>query len=356
MAKIRAQRGRLYVNGMFPKKSGEPGTEQTSITLQLDDTPAGRKAAEKWLKKIERELKNGSFRWSDYRRTGKSSNDAKTWLEAIRSLRRKKVEMGTTAASTWEVNYWGTLKLMPLQEIVTTESLARELGRYRRDQYTYKKCHGLFRHIAKIAKVDFPEVPVPTYSLRSASTDVPSEDEIVEWVLNSGESYMWTFGMMATYGLRPHECDDCELIEHNGLMLVRVDDQTKTGYRTVIPQEKHWVELFNLQHRRPRPESNRSAERKDATSVWLNARRLKQKIKWKPYSLRHAYAGRLWRNGGSELSVFDAAQLMGHSTQIHIQTYRAWIDPNKIAAAALAAIDRNQIKVREHLLQTLQKD
>ena len=60
-----AQRGRLYINGTFPKKSGEPGTEQTSLTLQLDDTPAGRKAAEKWLKKIERELKNKTFDWAD---------------------------------------------------------------------------------------------------------------------------------------------------------------------------------------------------------------------------------------------------------------------------------------------------
>lgn len=355
MAKIRVQRGRLYINGMFPKKSGEPGTEQTSITLQLNDTPAGRKAADKWLKKIERELRNGSFNWDDYRRT-KKGGDSKTWLEAIRTLRRKKVELGKVTPSTWEVNYWGTLKLMPLQSVVTTAGIAEELGRYKRDQYTYKKLYGLLRHIATIAKVEFPEAPVPTYSQNSTSTEVPSDDEIVEWVLGSGAAYQWCFGMMATYGLRPHECDECRLVDHNGILLAQVDNETKTGYRTVIPQEKAWVQLFNLQHRVPRPDSQRQEERKDATSVWLNARRLKQKIQWKPYSLRHAYAGRLWRNGGSELSIFDAAQLMGHSTQIHIKTYRAWIDPNKIAASALAAIDRNQGKVREHLLQTLQQD
>lgn len=355
MAKIRVQRGRLYINGTFPKKSGEPGTEQTNVTLQLDDTPAGWKAAEKWLKKIERELKNETFDWADYRRTSKGTK-SKTWLEAIRTLRRKKVELGKVTPSTWEVNYWGTLKLMPLQSAVTTAGIAEELGRYQRDQYTYKKCFGLFRHIAKISGVDFPEVGVPTYSQKNTCTAVPSEDEIIEWVLGSGPAYQWCFGMMATFGLRPHECDDCRVIDHNGLMLVQVDDLTKTGFRTVIPQEKEWVKLFNLQHRVNRPPTERVAERKDATSVWLNARRLKQKIKWKPYALRHAYAGRLWRNGGSELSVFDAAQLMGHSSKIHIETYRAWIDPNKIATAALAAIDRNQIKLQEHLLQSLQQD
>lgn len=354
MARIMAQRGRLYINGTFPKKSGEPGTEQTSLTLQLDDTPAGRKAAEKWLKKIERELKNKTFDWADYRRTTKGVK-RKTWLEAIRTLRRRKVELGRVTPSTWEVNYWGTLKLMPLQSIVTTAAIAEELGRYQRDQYTYKKIFGLFRHIAKISEVDFPEVPEPTYTQKSAATNVPSDDEIIEWVLGAGPAYQWCFGMMATYGLRPHECDTCQVIDHDGLMLVQVNEQTKTGYRTVIPQEKEWINLFNLRNRVNRPPSDRAAERRDATSVWLNARRLKQGIKWKPYALRHAYAGRLWRNGGSELSVFDAAQLMGHSCKIHIDTYRAWIDPNKIATSALAAIDRNQSKVREHLLQTLQK-
>ena len=107
--------------------------------------------------------------------------------------------------------------------------------------------------------------------------------------------------------------------------------------------------------RQTRPESNRDADRNDTTSCWLNRWRLKQKLQWKPYALRHAYAGRLWRNGGSELSVFDAAQLMGHSQKEHIETYRKWIDPNKIAVSALAAIKRNQAKVKEDLAQTLQK-
>ena len=56
MARIREQRGRLYISGTFPKKNGEPGNAQTLITLQLDDDPAGRKQAEKWLKKAERDF------------------------------------------------------------------------------------------------------------------------------------------------------------------------------------------------------------------------------------------------------------------------------------------------------------
>ena len=50
-------------------------------------------------------------------------------------------------------------------------------------------------------------------------------------------------------------------------------------------------------------------------------------LQWRPYMLRHAYAARLWRMGGSELDVFTAATLMGHPVKEHIETYRRHIDP-----------------------------
>ena len=356
MPRILERAGRLYISGSFPKKNGQPGNAQTLVTLQLDDTPAGRKQAEKWLKKAERDLKADRWDWADWQRT-KHKGQTGTWQEAIRSLRRRKVELGKTSPSTWHVNYWGSLKLMPLQAKVSTESIAQELGRYSRDQYTYKKLFYLLRDIASIAGVPFPEVGVPTYNNKNNQTDVPADSEIIDWVLSAPQPHRWYFGMMATYGLRPHECDECRMLtSQQGLLLVQVDDVTKTGYRTVIPQETAWVELFGLHDRQQRPESDRDADRNDTTSVWLNRWRLKQKLPWKPYSLRHAFAGRLWRNGGAELDVFDAAQLMGHSQKEHIETYRRWIDPAKIAVSALAAIERNQTKVRAQLKESLDRD
>ena len=68
MARVREQRGRLYISGTFPKKNGQPGNAQTLITLQLDDDPAGRKQAQKWLKKAERDLKAGRWDWADWYR------------------------------------------------------------------------------------------------------------------------------------------------------------------------------------------------------------------------------------------------------------------------------------------------
>lgn len=353
MPKVRTQNGRLYLSGYFPKKDRSTGTAQYKVTLQLDDTPRGRKEAEKWLKKAERDLAKGQWDWADWQRT-KHIGQTGTWQEAIRSLRRRKVELGKTSVQTWQVNYWGSLKLMPLEAKVTTESIAEELNRYSRDQYTYKKLFYLLRDIASIVGIPFPEVGVPTYSKKTNQTDVPSDSEIIDWVMSAPQPERWYFGMMAAYGLRPHECDECTLlIDAQGPLLVQVDEETKRGYRTVIPQEAAWVELFGLRNKQRRPTSSRDADRNDTTAVWLNRWRLKKKLPWKPYALRHAYAGRLWRNGGAELDVFDAAQLMGHSQKEHVETYRAWIDPNKIAVSALAAIERNQVKIKNQLKESL---
>ena len=359
--KVRASKGRLYLSGYFPKKSGEEGTAQYMVTLQLDDDAFGQKQAAKLLKKAEKDLKNNRWNWDDWK-INKSSNVSadgsgpQTWRSAIRSLYRRKVTLGRCSESSWKVNLWGTLKFMPMDETVTTASIETELNRYSRDTYTYKKLFYLLRDIGVITGTPFPEVAVPTYNRTATVYEIPDDDLIIEWVLKAGEPYRWYFGMMATYGLRPHEADECRLVEGNGTLLVQVDDNTKTGYRTVIPLNQEWVETFNLRDRTTRPESARDSDRNDAAAVWLNTRRLKLGIDFRPYMLRHAYAARLWRDGGSELTIDTAAKLMGHSVKEHTETYRRWIDPNQIAVSAMEAISRNKAKKVEAAERLLEQE
>lgn len=355
MASVIASNGRLYLLGRFPAKDGSAATKQYKITLQLDDTPANRKLANRKLARAEKDLTSGRWDWADWT-VQQKPRGGPTWRDAIRLLYEKKVTLGRTSESTWHVNYMGTLKLMPQDEAITTDGLAAALVRYDRRQYTYKKLYYLLKDIATLTGVPFPRVGIPLDGRRDTPLDVPSDPEIIDWVLNAGEPYRWYFGVMATYGLRPHECDDCRLIEGNGTLLVQVDDETKTGYRTAIPVEQSWVDLFRLRDRTQRPTSTRNADRNDATSVWLNARRLKLSIQWRPYALRHAYAGRLWREGGSELTIDTAAKIMGHSVKEHLETYRRWIDPNQIAAAAISAIERNQAKKLQAAERLLRRD
>jgi len=73
-------------------------------------------------------------------------------------------------------------------------------------------------------------------------------------------------------------------------------------------------------------------------SKWLSKELRKQGLPWRPYALRHAYAARLWRQGGSRLDLYTAARLMGHTTTQHAKTYRAHIQPHQVAEAAERAL------------------
>lgn len=345
MASLNAYRGRLYLLGRFPAKDGSAQLKQARITLSLEDTPANRRVAEKRLAVLNKQLERGSFSWEDWLDAPPQARC--TWRQAIAMLYRKKVTLGRTKASTWEVNYMGHLRQLDPSEAVSTDAIERAISRYGREQYSYKLLYYLMRDIAALTGTPYPEVGVPLYSSKRVNLkQVPSDAEVIAWVLDAGQPYQWFFGMMATYGLRPHEVEACEQIDGG---YVQVRDDTKTGFRTVVPLERDWVERFGLAERQVMPASVRSDRRPDACSQWLNKRRLAMQLPWTAYALRHAYAGRLWRHGGVELDLFTAAKLMGHSIDEHVKTYRAFVDPNQIAAQAEAAFERQAGRIKAQL-------
>jgi integrase len=173
---------------------------------------------------------------------------------------------------------------------------------------------------------------VPTYG-QAQLVAVPTDAEIISWV-EASDAAAWYFGMMATYGLRPHEVEGSRLIEKD---YCQISDSTKTGFRTVVPVPREWVERFRLRDRRLRP-GGVPGERPDAVSKWLHKELRRLGLPWRPYALRHAYAGRLWKQGGSRLDIYTAARLMGHTPQQHANTYRAHIQPHAVAEAAERAL------------------
>lgn len=328
MASVNAYRGRLYLLAKLPCRDGSPGTKQVRLALRLDDTPVNRRTARKQLQVLEQQLERGTFSWSHWCDERPS---AVSWREAINRLYRKKVVLGRTGQSTWEVSYMGRLRQINPASACTTESIAAALLRYERRSCSYKELYYLMRHVAQLVDVPFPEVPLPTYN-RAAPVQVPSDEQIIAWVEAAPEPSRWYWGMMATYGLRPHEIEGSELIEKD---FCQVAEGTKTGFRTVVPLHRAWVERFDLRRRRLRPGQD---QRHDVVSKWLHKELQRLQLPWRPYALRHAYAARLWREGGARLDIFTAARLMGHTPQQHARTYRAHIQPHQIAEAAERAL------------------
>jgi integrase len=285
--------------------------------------------ADKRRAELQRQLDHRTFAWEDWVEVRSGT----TWKQAIDNLYRKRVVNGRTGQNTWEISYMGRLRQVPMTETVTPEGIQAALIKYDRDTASYKELFYLLRDIAKLIAIQFPEVPVPTYGTKVAAPDVPDDEEIERVLLAVDPETRWHLGMMAAYGLRNHETASCVFLDDSHRVVVTAE--TKTGSRVVTPCPREWVELFNL---RDEMRVSTNSDRVDNVSQWLHTRRKKFGIPFKPYALRHAYAGRLWRVGGARLDIFTAARLMGHTVKVHEGRYRAWISPHTVAERAEQAL------------------
>jgi integrase len=345
-ASVNAQRGRLYLLAKLPSKNGD-GWKAQRIPTGLPDTPANRKVADKRRALLQKQIDFDTFEWSDW-----TDDETKgtTWKRAIEALYKKRVVLGRTGQNTWDINYMGRLRQVDMNKVVNSREMANFVCRWDVSTCSYKEAYYLAKDLCNLIAIPFPELPLPRYT-KDALTEVPEDHEIIDWIQRADPELAWAFGMLATYGLRPHELDDCEFIDLKHRL--KVPDETKTGFRTVVPFPADWVELFELRSERRR---FKTSTKPHATSQWLSAKRLKLGFPYKPYSLRHAYAGRLWKYGGSHLDVFTAARLMGHSVAIHEKTYREWIQPHTIAIKAEEALERGLADLRDRQAKSFRHD
>jgi integrase len=152
---------------------------------------------------------------------------------------------------------------------------------------------------------------------------LPSDAEIVEWFYKiSNLNWRWAYGMMATYGIRPHELFhlDTQDLEQGGYVL-KVLENTKTGFREVRPYHLEWVDQFGLRQKRL-PAINVIGKGNKRLGSKISAGFRRYKVPFRPYNLRHAYAVRCLR---FDVDPSLAARWMGHTVAVHTRTYQAWI-------------------------------
>lgn len=330
-ASVNVLRGKLYLLANLPKKDGEPGLKPQRIPLRLNDTPADHRIADKRRVLLQKQIDRGVFDWDDWVDRQVVTT---TWRDAINALYRKRVVNGRTGENTWEVNYMGRLRQATMTKEFSSKSIVEFISKWDRGQCSYKEVFYLLQDMCQLTGVKFPELPVPTYSTAQLK-QVPEDIDIIEAIRQTADEFQWHLGMMATYGLRPHETVNCKFIDDQHRL--QVDEETKRGYRIVIPVPIDWVDLFNLRNERRR--------KGPGLNQWMHAERIKIPIDWTPYALRHAFAGRLWRFGGNELDIYTAARLMGHSVKEHSKTYRQFIDPILIAEKAEQALQQKLASV-----------
>lgn len=174
--------------------------------------------------------------------------------------------------------------------------------------------------LAKFAGIEFDPKPYRgNYSPSQVSPrNLPDDATIArcrETITN--KSWQWVYGMMATYGLRNHECFKLDL---EAFPVVRILDDTKTGTREVWPCFPEWTEQWNLKNRILPPIQLDRSNDKIGHSVTAY---LSPKLPFTPYDLRHAWAVRTLEFGWPDAL---SAQQMGHSLEVHNRTYQRWIN------------------------------
>ncbi len=366
MASIKEKGDLLYLVATLPMKDGSPGRKQYKIPLHLDASPQGQIKAKRRKVQLERSLEQEKFHWDDWLSPqGLTKNKPVTWRDAIdRLYEYRRYEKGMKQ-DQWEKKWLPLITKAPIRlaNPCTADDMLAVMASWDPSQDTYMKAYRAFRKLAELAGIAFPQLLKPTYSLpheRGEAKEVPSDKEAIEWVQladrgqPNGKALRWYFGMIATYGLRPHEIDHVTMLDDGKVQVPWVDSKgrkTKTGFRTVIPIPEDWIELFDLQNKVARPDSEEECYR------WLrNSLRRHPFVKkeWTNYSLRHAFAGRLWRLGGTKLDTYTAARMMGHSRAVHEETYRHHIEPYEIANKAEEAIQANQADQQERLMRVKQ--
>lgn len=302
----------LYLRAFLPKKEGE-GISRQLINTECLATPAGLTKAKALAKKLDSELALGQFKWSQWGYIPKVESGT---IEAFLEQKRSQI-----SESSIKTQYEAVLKWIDTKEI-TTEYLVKVIRERSKDHSKNRKTYTMvLTQLARYLGLDDKPIKAIAGKYRPRpieSSELPSDSRIVEIWESMSDSWKWIYGMMATYGLRPHETFKVDVSTENNQLIARVRNDTKTGSRIVLPLPNDWTKLFNLE----------SIVYPDIILEGRDNRRLSERISLKfrekrvphtPKALRHAYSCR-----GARLGVGPdvMARLMGHSVTVHCSTYQ----------------------------------
>ncbi len=330
--KIERRGASLWVRGVLPKRSGD-GEARTYLSLGVDASVIGVQRAYADTLRLASDLTMGRFDWQQW---GGTPQDRLTVRQAVKRLEQQfwdRNKDNPKAPMTWRSSYAAQIKKLRPDALLSVEEAARALQ-------SCKGAPSMARRLKIVLKVlfelhgldtaDLVRLPVEPYKVKRR--DPPSDEEVMAAVdgirarsLNTKsdrrEGWAWVFAMMATYGLRDHECwyVDLEFLRETQGREIRILEGGKNlagHYVPAIPYD--WVERWNLTEGGPPVMDFRyNCDLGRRTCEWA----LRFELGFKPYDLRHAFALRCIRQGVPD---HYAADWMGHSLSVHQQVYQKW--------------------------------
>ena len=317
----------LYLRGTLPPKPGDkhPNNHQQRIPLSrlsIYANPAGIREAEKEAQKVSGLLARKEFTWEPYLRAQIQPTTIGDWITRFEQDYFSRRGRTPKAQTTWETDYLAVFKRLPAQAGLTGDLLEQVVRETPPDTRTRRRWVLACQKLANFAGLTIDLKPLRgNYSHRSVGErTLPTDLQIMHWREQiQNPEWRWVYGILATYGLRPHEVFH---LEWSVFPQLRVKDG-KTGSRLVHPLYPEWVEQWSLQQGMP-PACTGANNRDLGQRVTQAFRRAK--IPFSAYALRHCWAIRAIQ---FNLPIAIAARMMGHSVEVHTQTYHRWMNDDQ---------------------------
>lgn len=365
---IRESNGSLQLRATLPIKPGDKdtngtGRKQYNISLNIPANLDGLKTAEEEAYELGKLIARKTFGWNNkYLGIETTKKDLKTIGELLEQFEYEyfKTHKRTTKSEHTFFYYFSrTKRFTNPQDLATPENLIQSIEKIDKEWAKYNAARAIsaFCMTFNIA-IDLSKYSkMPEHNSRNIPSDMEISSGIEKFttylnnrghqvnqdVKESWQLWRWTYGMLAVFGLRPREIFtkpdiDWWLSQENIDMTWKVHKDCKTGERQALPLYKHWIEEFDLKN----PiylEMLASTINKKNQSNHADITALTQRVSWwfrkieldfKPYDLRHAWAIRAHILG---IPIKAAADNLGHSVQVHTQTYQRWfsLDMRKLA-------------------------
>lgn len=294
---------KLHLQATLPPKPDSNKTlpHQQRIALGIGAHPRGVQLAEKEARRVGALLDCGEFSWADYmKRTDpvETVHSAPVIAEVVSQFETayfQRRDRNAKTETTWNDDYRAVFKKLPqdvplteqilIEAILTTKPNTKQRRRYCMSLNALAKYAGI--------QVDVKALRGNYSPAKVTPRNLPTDEMIVEWhekIPNS--AWKWVYGMIATFGLRPHEC--FHIASFDG-KIVEIDDDTKTGYREVWACYPEWVDEWNL-HEMIVPKVNvkNNKEYGMRFNGYLNDN---IRLPFEPYDLRHCWAIRTMEFG-----------------------------------------------------------
>jgi len=315
---LRTRRDSIFLRATLPPKPGSNHLEPQQYDLRtgLPASLDGLKRAENEAKLLGSQMALKTFRWEDW--LDITPNNERKGAEAIEAFKKHWFSTHQITEATWERHWLKVFQHLPQDKVLTPEMLLTVALDSQPDSRKRKRSSRMLQRLAEFLNLEIDlKAYQGHYSQPEKARDLPSDELISTWRDKiPNQNWQWVFGMLATFGLRPHEAWFCEFEDP---LTLRVLDG-KTAERVASALYPDWVKKWDLENiQRPKLSCQTFQQYGERCCRQFN----RYKVPFVPYDLRHAWALRAALK--FRLPETVAAKLMGHSVAVHHKTYHRWL-------------------------------